>query len=88
MTLELLGLTRGLADADEEDTRGKRVQCPCVSNLEVLLVEMPAGAILQLPDDIGGSPSVRLVHRNDNALRIVVNTIGEHYVEMSVVQYH
>ena len=77
MTLQFLRQSRRLADADQQDACGQRIQCPRMTDLQVFLVEMPAGAELQLAYHICGRPPVRLVHRKNNPLRIIIDISGE-----------
>ena len=80
MLLKFFGTFGGLAYAYQQHPRSQRVKGACMPHLEILLVEMPARAELDLADDIRGSPPVRLVHRKNNPLRIIIDVSGEDYV--------
>ncbi len=71
--LQRLCLARSGADAYKQDTRGQGIEGPRMSHLQVLLSEVFDCSVLNLSDDIGRCPAVRLVHGKDNSLRIGIN---------------
>ena len=77
MILELLRALAGIADAHQQHPGRKGVQGSRVAHLQVLFREMPESGVLELADDVGRGPAIRLVHREDDALRVTGYITGK-----------
>ena len=77
VVLQLLRPFARRADAHQQHAGGQRVQRSRVAHLQVFLPEVPDGRELELADDIGRCPTVRLIHRKDNSFRVIRYVVGE-----------
>jgi len=77
VVLELLRPFAGRADANQQHTGGQRVQRAGVAHLQVLFGKVADGRVLELANDIGRCPAVRLVYRQDDAFRVICDVPGK-----------
>ena len=78
--LKLFRAARRRPYAYEQYPRSQRIKRAGVPDLQVLLPEVSAGGPLDFPDYVGGSPAVRFIHRQHDAVGIVGDVAGEHYL--------
>ncbi len=69
--LKRLRLLASRADAYQEHTRSQRIQRTGMADFQVFLAKVTDGRPLELTEGVGRGPAERLVHRQDNALRII-----------------
>jgi hypothetical protein len=77
VVLKLLGPLAGRPYADKKHPGGKRIKGTGVAKLEILFAEVLDGRVLELADNIGGSPPPGLVHGKDNPGGIIGDIVAE-----------
>ncbi len=77
VVLQLLRPFARRADTHQQHAGGQGIQRSRVAHLQVFLGKMFDGRVLELADDIGRCPAVRLIHRKDNAFRVIRYVVGK-----------